>query len=69
MIVRPVRSHGANRLEQCARFLRSEDRSGLVEDQDACILVQRFQDLDALLLSDGELPDSGTWGDGEAVAM
>ena len=52
-----VRSHRANRLEQCARFLWSQHRSGLVEDQDACILVQRFQDLDALLLSDGELPD------------
>ena len=33
-----------------------EDRGRLVHDQDPRLAVERLQDLDALLLADGELP-------------
>src|SRR5262249_17196524 len=49
------------------RLLRRQHRRRLVEDQDARILVQRLEDLDALLLAEGELPDARPRIDREAV--
>ena len=43
--------------EQLLDLLRGEDRGRLVHDQDACPAVEQLQDLDPLLLADGELPD------------
>ena len=45
--------------EQVLRLERGEHRRRLVEDQDVDAPVQRLQDLDALLLADGELLDHG----------
>ena len=52
-----VGGHGVERPEQLVDLLRGEDRGRLVHDQDACPAVEELQDLDPLLLADGELPD------------
>src|SRR5439155_9433854 len=61
--------HRPQRHEQGRCWLRCEYSSGLVHDQYPGVAVKRLQDLDALLLSDGELPDAGPRVDGEAVAL
>ena len=45
---------GLEDLEQLARLLRGQHRRGLVEDQDVRGPVEGFQDLDPLLLADGD---------------
>ena len=64
-----VVGHRTNRPEQLSRLLRRQDRGRLVEDQHARILVEGFQDLDALLLSQGQLPDACARFDGEPVSL
>ncbi len=61
--------HLAQGHEERLGFLRGEDRCRLVEDQDPRFLVERVQDLDALLLADGELPDPRTGIDGQRVTL
>ena len=63
-----LRRHAAQRLQQTARLLRREDGGRLVEDEDARAEVEQAQDLDPLLLADGELPDLGARIDAETVA-
>src|SRR4051812_18376766 len=38
-------------------LLRSQHRRGLIENQDACIAKQKFQNFDALLMADGDAID------------
>ena len=54
----PLVRHRAQRREERLHLLRRQHRRRLVEDQDARVAVQRLEDLDALLLADGELPDA-----------
>ena len=63
-----VRRHRTHGLEERVRFLRSQHRGRLVQYENACLLVERLQDLDALLLTDRELPDARAGVDGEPVA-
>ena len=63
----PVAGHRANRLEERLGLLRGEHGSRLVEDEDARLLVERLQDLDTLLLTEGELPDPCARIDCESV--
>ena len=53
--------HRPERREELVRFLRREDRGGLVHDQDPGAAVEHLQDLDPLLLTYGQLPDPGAW--------
>ena len=48
--------------EQLGRLLRRQHRRRLVEDQDLGAAVERLQDLDALLLADGDLARSSAVG-------
>ena len=54
MIDFPWRLQRAEDLEQLLRFLRREHGRRLVEDQDLRAAVERLQNLDALLLADGD---------------
>ncbi len=58
----------AQHAEQLLRLLRRQHRGRLVEDQHLRVAVQRLQDLDALLLADGQVLDPGLRRDGEPVA-
>ena len=64
-----LRGHAAQRLQQAVRLLRREHGGWLVEDEDARAEIEQAQDLDALLLADGELPDLGPRIDAETVAL
>ena len=61
--------HPAQALEELHRLLRSQDRGRLVEDEDVRSAIEVLQDLDALLLADGELPDGTTGVDAHAVVL
>ena len=61
--------HSAQRHEEDIGLLRGEHGGGLVEDQDPRVAIQCLEDLDALLLADGELADSCAGIDGEAIAL
>ena len=52
--------------EQLVDLLRGEDRRRLVHDQDPRTAVEQLQDLDALLLTDRQLPDLGARIDPQA---
>ena len=60
-----VRLQAADDLEELARLLRRQHRGRLVEDQDVGAAVERLQDLDALLLADGDVADERGRVDGE----
>ncbi len=45
--------------EQGLRLDRRQDRRGLVQDQEVGLAIERLEDLDALLLADGQLPHDG----------
>src|SRR5438034_511528 len=62
-----VLRHGPDRVEEGVGLLGRQHGRRLVEDEDPRVLVQRLQDLDALLLPDRELPDARPWVDGEPV--
>jgi hypothetical protein len=47
-----LRRHRAQRLEKDLRLLRRQDGCRLVEDEDPRLVVERLQDLDALLLAE-----------------
>ncbi len=64
----PLGGDLAQRLEQAIGLLRRQHRGRLVEDQHTGVAVERLQDLDALLLTHGQLPDAGMRVDGQAVA-
>ena len=53
----PVGLEAADDPEQLLRLLRSEHRSRLVEDEQVGVAVERLEDLDALLLADGDVAD------------
>ena len=53
----PLAVEGTSGSRRARRFLRSEDRRGLVEDEDVGPAVERLQDLHALLLSDRDVFD------------
>ena len=55
--------------EELPCLLRGEHGSGLVEDQDVRAPVERLQDLDALLLSDGDVLDPRVRVDGEVELL
>ncbi len=63
-----VGRHRAQCLEELLRLLRREHRSRLVHDQNSGLAVQRLENLDPLLLADGELPDPRARIDAEPVA-
>ena len=65
----PLRLQRAEDLEQLLRLLRGEHGGRLVEDQDLRAAVERLQDLDALLLADGDPVDARVGVDGEPVAL
>ena len=54
----PVVAEAAQRREQRLHLLRHEHRGRLVEDEHLAVAVERLQDLDALLLADGEAVDA-----------
>ncbi len=56
-------------LEEILRLDRRQDRRRLVEDQGLHASVERFQDLDPLLLTDGEVLDERARIDLEAVRV
>jgi hypothetical protein len=61
--------HRAQGFEQRLRLLRGQHCGRLVENQDAGLAIERLEDLDALLLSDRELPDPCAGIDREPVAL
>ena len=62
-------SHDAQGLKQRLGFLRREHRGRLVEDQHLRLAVERLQDLDALLLAKGQLPDPRPRIDRDPVSL
>src|SRR5207249_8821680 len=56
---RALRAKLPEHAEDLARLLRREDGGRLVEDEDPRVAVDRLEDLNALLLADGELIDAG----------
>ena len=68
MIDMPSLRQRAQDLEQLRRLLRREHGGRLVEDQDVRLAVERLQDLDALLLADGDVLDARVRVDVEAEA-
>ncbi len=60
---------GPDDLEQLADLLRRQYRGGLVQDEDPGALVERLEDLHALLHADGEVHDARVRLDLEAVAL
>ena len=54
------RRHGPERAEELVDLVRGEDGRRLVHDQDAGAAMEELQQLDPLLLTDGELPDVGS---------
>ena len=52
-----ARREAADHLEQLLRLLRGEHGGRLVEDEDVRVAIERLQDLDALLLPDGDVLD------------
>ena len=65
----PVRFEAVHDREELVRFLRREHGGRLVEDQDVCASIERLQDLDALLLTDGDLADERRRVDDEAEPL
>ena len=61
--------HAPQHLEQRLGLLRREDGGGLVEDQQPGLTREGLDDLDALLLTDRQLPDPGGGVDVEPVAL
>src|SRR5439155_21134324 len=59
----------ADDLEQLLRLLRRQHRGRLVEDENLRAAEERLQDLDPLLLADGDALDARVGVDGEAVAL
>jgi hypothetical protein len=55
--------------EQALGLLRRQDRRRFVEDQDLGAAMQRLQDLDALLKSDGQVADHGVGIDLKAIIL
>ena len=57
MIDLPALGQAADDLEQLLRLLRRQHGGRLVEDEDVRLAVERLEDLDALLLADGDVLD------------
>src|SRR5690606_1452987 len=55
--------------EQLVHFLRGQDRCRLVQNQDVDVAHKGFQDLDPLLLADGEVLDARVRVNAQAVAV
>ena len=64
-----LRRHAAQRPQQTPRLLRREDGGRLIEHEDARPEIEQTQDLDPLLLADGELPDLCSRVDTETVVL
>jgi hypothetical protein len=62
--VRGTPNHG----EQRSDFARRQHGGGLVENENACVTVQRFENLDPLLGSDRQRPHNGGRIDLESIA-
>ena len=58
----------AHDAEEVVDLARGEHRGGLVEDEDVGLAEQRLDQLDPLLLADGQVADDGVGVDLEAVA-
>ena len=69
MIDLPVRLEAPHDREELVRLLRREHRGRLVEDEEVGAAVERLQDLDALLLADGDVADARRRVDGEPEAL
>ena len=61
--------HHAEGLEQIVDLSRREHGGGLIEDQHLDPAIQQLEDLDALLFTDGELPDTGRGIDRQPVFL
>ena len=64
-----ARREAADHLEQLLGLLRREHCGRLVEDEDVRLAIERLQDLDALLLADGDVLDLRRRVDGQSVAV
>ena len=64
-----IRREPAQDGEDLLGLLGSEDGGRLVEDEDARIAVERLEDLDPLLLADGQGVDPGVGVDLEAELL
>ena len=64
-----ARREAADHLEELLRLLRREHGGRLVEDEDVRVAVERLQDLDALLLADGDVLDPRRRVDRQPVAV
>ena len=65
----PFRDEILEDREELVRLLRSQNRRGLVEDEDVCVAIERLQDLHPLLLADGDVLDASIGIDGEVEAL
>ena len=58
-------AHAAEDQEELVNLRRGQHRRGFIEDQQLRVAIERLQQLDALLLADGERLDDGIGIDGE----
>src|SRR5207237_6145145 len=65
----PRGPEAAEDLEDLARLLRRQDRGRFVQHEDPCVAIDGLEDLDTLLLTDGELVDAGRRVDLEAELL
>ena len=53
--------------DQLVRFLRGQNRGGLVHNEDIGTTIEDLQDFDALLFANRELPNPGSRVDMDAI--
>ncbi len=55
-----LRGHSFERFDQFIGFLGGQDGGWLIHNENICAPIKNFQDLDTLLLANGELPNFGS---------
>src|SRR5579859_1790180 len=65
----PIRLHLTKYVEQVSYFVRCQYRRGFIENQHFRLAIERFDDLNTLLFTDGELPHVSAWIDFQSVTF